>query len=555
MKPLPLSLAAWVSLALTGYLLTQKDHAIGHALLFVLPAVAMALTMLSRGSDVSSRIGRIAWWMVTITGWLAVAFLALGRIEGSRFAYIDNQQLLIAAGLTWVTAAWTMLKMRAFPTRRSVFEASVAALVVFSTAAGFVWQQEVRTRELEQKALARWAEIGLPMDTFEKSLKPMQANKSLGTLGQVLRDFVNAGVYRPRSPLNGVATPAVVVEAFQVNERKLPPTDLIPAANHPTPELDSHAAQLIASYKTILSEEAPVWAANPSDHRRMQTPNFVALRKLVQLINADANLRIERGDIEGARLAIKAAHRVTERLPENPSMMSLMMRVAIDSMLASTEVRLPAEAGSLEAIAADARQLTAALQRAVQLESLALARLVIIAEATPAHGWLSAVSLPSWANRILDAPLLRRDCQENSLINAEVVALLKDPVLLKLSDLGSKRFDRLFNGETSPFAVNAQQAFARIYASLVLREQTELLRMARDRMAIGQTLESRESVVLPGRHWHFTSDTAANTVSIRLDKIPTWIAKGDIAPASFWVLPLDGSKTWQFRAPVHAASR
>jgi len=36
---------------------------------------------------------------------------------------------------------------------------------------------------------------------------------------------------------------------------------------------------------------------------------------------------------------------------------------------------------------------------------------------------------------------------------------------------------------------------------------------------------------------------------------PAWIAKGVVTGNDFWVLPLDGSLAWQFRAPAHTIPR
>lgn len=557
MKPLPLSLAAWTCTAATAFLLSRSNQPLGYASLFVLPAVSVALTIFSRGGSATNAAFRITWWIFTLATWLAVALFATGRWERSSFAADDRQQLLVAGGIMWIVAVWSIVRARAFPTRRTWIDLSAASAIVAAIAGGVLWQQESRTRELEEKAKARWNEVGTPMDSFAQALKPVPANKALGTLGAVLRELVDAGAYAPREPLPQVNTPPAVLEAVEVVTRPLPVADDISTAEISTPKLDALSNNLTAVYERLLANESPIWAANPADHWRMQMPNLVAIRKFVQLVSADAIRRVEQGDAKGARMAIKAAKHVTAKLPENPSISSLMVRVALDELIAKAEVRLPAEPGALEQIAADARRFPEALENAIRMETWSLSRVAELADApiVAPNSWVDSLRLPSWVTRIMDGPNLRRDCLLSAIVNAEFVAILKDPTLVKTKDLGMARFDSVIQQNAAPFILGVQRSYARIWASLLLREQTELLRIARERIATGQAPEDRDSVVLPGRRWIFTADSNTNAVSLKLDKIPVWLGKNEIAPPSFWVLPLDGSKTWQFRSAARSAAR
>lgn len=557
MKPLPLSLAAWTCTAATAFLLSRSNQPLGYASLFILPAVSVVLTILSRGGSATNTVFRIAWWIFTLATWLAVAIFAIGRWERSSFAADDRQQLLLSGGIMWVVAVWSIVRTRAFPSRRTWIDFAGASAILVAIAGGVLWQQESRTRELEEKAKTRWSEVGTPMDSFAEKMKPVPANKALGTLGAVLRELVDAGAYAPREPLPQVYTPPAVLEAVEVVTRQLPVADDISATDFSTPKLDDLSNQLTKAYQRLLADESPIWAANPADHWRMQMPNLVAIRKFVQLVSADAIRRVEQGDSKGARLAIKAAKHVTAKLPENPSISSLMVRVALDELIAKAEVRLPAEPGALEQIAADARRFPEALENAILMETWGLSTMVDFADAplTPSNSWLDSLRLPTWVARIMDGPNLRRDCLLSAIANAEFVAILKDPTLVKTKDLGMGRFDNVIQKNEAPFIVGVQRSYARIWASLLLREQTELLRIARERIATGQAPEDRDSVVLPGRRWSFAADTNTNTVSLKLDKIPAWLGRHEIAPSTFWVLPLDGSKTWQFRSATRSAAR
>jgi hypothetical protein len=101
---------------------------------------------------------------------------------------------------------------------------------------------------------------------------------------------------------------------------------------------------------------------------------------------------------------------------------------------------------------------------------------------------------------------------------------------------------------------NTVRAIMRIHATLLLREQIELIRDTRARLAAGRPVESRDSGVLPGVRWELIANAEKGTVATRLAGAPEWIVKKVVAPDEFWMLPLDGSVAWQFRRPVHAAA-
>jgi hypothetical protein len=555
MKTFALSVAAWLTIATTVALLAYGPLPVADVVLFILPPIAAALTVLSRGWIAASRATRIIWWLITLTAWLGLAVLTIGHWQNAH-CRDDRQQLLLSSSITLFVAGWLAIRIRAFPSLRTLLEGGAAAVVIVLGIAGVAFRYEYRTRQIEAEALARWAAIGRPMDRFEKTLTASEENAALSTFGEVLLQQVNSGLYKITDADADEPKPSVPQEVIDVISRTLPPADQISPDGKATPTLDSRTEQLDAAYARILAQEAPTWAANPADSWRMRVPNFLGLRMFTQLVRADAVRRLERGDLAGAGRALAAAHRAHEKLPENPALVSLMIRIAIDAMLVSPEAWLPAETGALEAIAADATRLKAALLRSLQLEAWCFLRDHPRFESLrPAQSLGIQLSVPEWVDRWLTDAVLRRESALAALSTAENVAILQDAKSLAQPDLGLKALEEVTQRIPSQFAPRVTRALLRIHATLLLREQSALLRLAREHMASGQPLEPRDSVVLPGRRWHFTADPVAHTVALRLDQIPTFITEQVVTDQRFWILPLDGSKSWQFRPPTRAAQR
>jgi hypothetical protein len=59
--------------------------------------------------------------------------------------------------------------------------------------------------------------------------------------------------------------------------------------------------------------------------------------------------------------------------------------------------------------------------------------------------------------------------------------------------------------------------------------------------------------VIAGAKWRIIGDAASNSVSLILTPIPIWTTDGDIIGKDFFLLPLDGSKSWEFRSPSYTS--
>ena len=176
--------------------------------------------------------------------------------------------------------------------------------------------------------------------------------------------------------------------------------------------------------------------------------------------------------------------------------------------------------------------------------------------------WLmpSAIpGLPRWAQQITRRPYVARQCSILALHFAEHTAIWQSPAAAALPDFGAALCE-VASAKTpgNPIITNGNftRCVMRLNATLLLREQAALIRDARARLAAGQPVESRPSVVLPHLRWELTADLAKNTVATRLVDAPRWLVNGDITGRGddFWLLPLDGHLAWQFHAPARTAA-
>jgi len=99
------------------------------------------------------------------------------------------------------------------------------------------------------------------------------------------------------------------------------------------------------------------------------------------------------------------------------------------------------------------------------------------------------------------------------------------------------------------------RSWVRLNAILLLREQAELIRSARTQVQVGKfgNIAEFDSIVIPGAKWLVIGDAKNNSVSLKLTPIPLWARDCEEIPRRFFLLPLDGSKSWKFRPRFAAA--
>jgi hypothetical protein len=565
MKALSRAIPLWLLLGGLCALLSLASEKImtglpGVAALLVVPALAVWLTYAAATRLPARWPGRIAFWLPTVLGWSALLILLQGCAEDHAAVRPMAQLALELAGLVTL---WIMFKARRWPSWRVTAEVAASLLVLAGLATLALWGYEARTRSLAARAEARWSQIGHPMADFEKSLAPTRENDGSQVLRQILREQADAVFYKMGTRAGQLepklqpseATTKRLREAIDVISHKLPPADDIDLSSRSVALLDADSTALDASYRRMLNAEPATWACDPHDGFAVSVPNFLGIRQFSQVIAADATRRMAAGDQEGATRALAAGLRVRKGLVENPTLVSLMIAVAVDGLLSSHRVRLPASKDGLSTLAQDVTTARAEFLRRVQMEAWVALRHLKIPAADWEIGTHLSNPLPEWADRIVNPPWLRRQCVIAALNEAEHMRILESPTTLALPDLGDDLHEAISAAHPSLLEFGITRAFKRIHATLLLREQTELIRDARQRLAAGQPVPSRDSMVLPGLRWELNADPEKGTVSPRLTGAPPWIVTGEVAPGEFWLLPLDGSVAWQFHQAAHVSSR
>ncbi len=561
----PLSALAATAWLLVGVSTDSALYPFACTGLFVLPTLAAWLTLRAVAGLPASWLGRVAFWTAALAGWMSVLLLAQARHEA---ADLDERHgLMLALSGALLGAGWVARKARVFPTWRMLGEAAAGGAVLALAGGVFARIYDARTHAFFAQAEARWAEIGLPMAEFEKSLAPAQENAGSDVIRAVLREQIGSRFYKEgtaaadREPavVRAPPTDELITRAAEITSAKLPPGDDLDLSRLPIAALEPHAAALDDAYRRILAAEPPVWACDPADGYGISVPNFLGLRKFAQLASADAMRRGAAGDDEGAARAIAAGLRVGERLRQHPALVSLMIGVTVDAFFAPKQARLPAADG-FASIARDAAEQRAAFLRVMRWEGWIYLRCADRIAAD--RDWLmpSAIpGLPRWAQQFTRRPYVARQCAILALHYAEHTAIWQSPAAAALPDFGAALCEvASAKPPGSPIITNGNftRCVMRINATLLLREQAALIRDTRARLAAGQPVESRPSVVLPHLRWALIADPVKNTVATRLVDAPKWIVDGDITGRGddFWLLPLDGHLAWQFHAPAHTAA-
>jgi hypothetical protein len=563
MKSLVRAVILWSALATIGWLLIQpvSPAFVGIVADFgrlALPAAAALLTFQVIVGLPASRAWRWSFWAVTLAGWLTVFLLAAGRYENA--ANGDERQLLLLTGAGALTfLMWAVIKAKAFPSWGALRDAAAGLAILALTGAVFLWSYTAKARAIEARAEARWVEIGLPMAEFEKSLAPVVENAGSEVVRQVFREHLNQRFYKEgtraaeREPMLTRSEEAweLVTRACDIISAKLPPSDDLDLSRLPIAVIEPHAGALDAAYRRILATEPAVWACDPADGPGVSAPNFLGLRMFSQLAAAESMRRLAVGDEEGAARAISAGLRLREGLNRTPALVPLMISVAIDALLAPRQARLAATGDGLAAIARDRVTMQTAFLRTLQWESwICLRHSERMINGDYDSGGFHY--LPKWARRLADRHFMRRECAQAALNNAEHAAIRQSAATLALADFGAQLDEAISQENPSVCEPNFTRAAMRIYATLLLREQTELIRDARARLADGRPVESRDSVVLPGVRWELQADPGKRTVSTRLVNAPKWVVENAVTGSGddFWLVPIDGSVAWQFRSPV-----
>jgi hypothetical protein len=527
------------------------DPITGGVLTLVL-LVAVWLTFISDSDDLESRYGTAFAATLTLLVWCGTLVIAQGRAETHPE---ETPKLLASFGVAALLAAAVAIKRRSYP-RWATLRGIAITLAVPAVLLG-IWlgYYELKTRFIAARAEARWSEIGLPTADIEKTVVASRENGGSEVLRKVLREKIGSHYYKDGTPAaarepkigDAKGATALVDEAVKLLS-EYPPADDLDLSRQTVSQLETMAPAMDASYREILAAEPPTWSTDPHEGYKLSVPNFLGVRKFAQVTAADALRRLSIGDQEGAARAIDAGLRVADGIRRNPTLVSLMIGVAVDALLSEKQVRLPASSeDGFAAIARDTEFYRASLLRTLQIEGWGLLRFSDqIADRAAADLQSKATFLPRWTRQIVVRPLAYRRSAIAARNDAEHAAILKSPETITRPDLGASLHEAVSQANPSDLECNIVRAAMRVHATLLLREQTELIRDARARLSGGRPLERRQSVVFPQLHWELTTDAEKGSVSTRLVNAPAWIVKGEVAPTSFWAVPVDGSVAWKF---------
>lgn len=579
MKSLARALWVWLILGGLSWSLATggKGDLIGPAaggVLLLLLSAAIWLTAIAEKGDRHGSYGRAVISSTTLLAWLVALLIVQGRIERHPE---EKETLLATLCLALVIAASAVVKTRSYPRWSALRPIAITLAIPIVIGSAFLWSYEAKTRSIAARAETRWSEIGMPLAEFEKTLAASHENAGSEIFRRVLREETGSSFYKvgtygaAKEPKieNSQTADSLVRQAIDLFV-DTPPQDDIDISARKTDVLEAMSSTLDTNYRQILAAEPPTWNMDPHEgyNFHMPTwdtlesydsnlPNFLGIRKFAQVTAGDALRRFALGDQEGAARALSAGLYVRAGLRQRPSVISLMISIAVEALLSEKRVRLPASPeDGFPAIARDTEMYRAEFFRSLQDEAWTALRFsdqiadIWRESSRPRWGFL-----PRWATLAVLRPMARREAAAAALNDAEHVASLKSPATLSSPDFGFSEQEAISNANPSTLECNVTRAMMRIYVTLLLREQTELIRNARARLAAGQLPKGRVSVVLPFTRWELATNAEKNSVTTRLANAPEWIVKGEVAPTAFWVIPLDGSAAWKFHQPAQTTNR
>ena len=412
------------------------------------------------------------------------------------------------------------------------------------------------------------------MPQFEKRLKPVMENESLRALTYDLEPFGIKTFYKGRkgeqNP-NSINIPKQITDTVDpLNSPRADEADLV---GQDLSYLDQHAADLDRLYKGLLQRETAVWNFVPQDGMTLRVPSYLSARYISQVIWVDALRKLERGDQKGAADAVAAGLRMTSNLNDQPILVSQMIRVAIDALYAPVIACLPEDPKAFEDLAADVNAKREVWREAIQTETWAIQKVVSYAGMKPedfSRFYRNASPIRKIYISFVQS-FEQADCSRFVSGAADQIAISERLRDLALADLGAGEMSQTcsryapiltntpsFGSFSDVFRPNWSRSWIRLNATLLLREQAELIRSVRTQVQMGKSgnLGEMESVVIPGARWQITGDADANSARLKLSPIPTWTENRDIIHENFFLLPLDGSKSWKFRTrPVALTAR
>ena len=413
------------------------------------------------------------------------------------------------------------------------------------------WWTQIHLPRLRSTAEQRWTAIGRSMPEFEKKFGPIEENESLRALTRDLEPFGVRSLYQDRQGETDPEAYGLTRQAYYFLDLTTTQDQVI-EADTAAAFLNQHSEELDHLYQGILEREIPVWNFNPQDSPTRNPVSAAAVRHVTLLICLDALHRMEQGDTKGASDAIKAGWKMTSNLGEQPVLLSFIIRMEIESLLAGAMARLPNDPDTLGPLALDIDASRERWRTAAQGEAWAASHMFDYVVPTPDASWIQ------WTQNSLTRLFIQRDSALFLARVAEDVSTSEQVRTLASSNLGANLMQDTSSesgrGRTSDWFSETwgnalYRSWARLNAVLLRREQAEIIRQVRARLKAGDTgdLGDRNSLVAPGTKWHIEGDGPSLSVSLRLQPLPAWTTDNSAFDQSIFLLPLDGSKSWSFR--------
>ena len=559
------TLAVWLPLVAAGYAVTRHLEREAESLIIIILIGALVLAAVCAPRALIALRERHwavrgLWWFITA---LALSFIsAFFADQLEMWTYGSNRNLLMLAWLlpalgllfVWVHARRAKIRLAGFMWLLDV-SATFVLTALLAWACWFAF--DLHVARLEREADGRWTQIGRPPDQFfATAAQPQTQNASLVGLERDVASLGFQTVYKSDCFLS----PVIPAEITDIISTKFPAGDIINLDTTSTAYLEKHAEILADIYKGVLSREPPRWLFDPQEGPALRVPNYLLLRQFAQIATADALRRMSLGDHAGAVNAIAAVQRINEGVKGNPILISQMIHVAVEALTARARCRLPAEPGGWEKLPAKAARLRDGVRCAMQIEGCVLSDFARHASlellkpdgilTTGQRPWL----MPGILKRQAARQWLRHESAISSAGDAEFVRLSLQVGHFDSPDLGEadivateKRFDSSTN-------VNFSRSWQRTNVTLVLDEQIELIRQARawlDTDSSGVPAELA-SPAIPGARWRIALDRERRTLTLTMLNSPAWVTQSKVLGDGFYLLPLDGSASWQFAPKAKA---
>lgn len=397
---------------------------------------------------------------------------------------------------------------------------------------GVLWLSllHLKAIHLEKRALQKWAEIGRPMEAFEKAYCRSEENASLLALEQDLKPLGVSSLYYPPS---GKPQPSLPTEFYKLKDdiKRICKNgaDIIPQSE-PSAYLKAHTAKLRTIYRNILTREIPRWYFDIEKGWTVRQPHISAVNGVCGLFLADAQKCIEARDFAGAKEAMAATEKLLESLRSSPFHQAHFSE--IEALTRLVEVRLPAESDGWEKLPAEIDQEREMHRKGLQSDTVKMRRYFRLPNTGVPEGLAMFLTGSSrvWLARATNAI-------------TENVALTTELKYLNTPDLGRNEIKETYRDLQDDLS-----SWLHLQKQLLLREQAEVLRQTRARLYANLPVRPDEfsSAVIPGAHWKVIADPVALTAALILTPAPAWTEEDKRIKSRFYLLPLDGSKSWQF---------